>query len=120
MQDNAQLNPATLPQAANYIPTMPDYLSHFLEWRHLPVCILGMPQIPVTLQVQPELGARLERFTKCQRRIRTDLTTAVYHLVEACIGPAEVRSKCLLGQTQWLQKLLQQHFARVCGGAFLR
>ena len=57
-----------------------------------------MPEIPVALQIQPEFRAGPECFTRRQRRIRTDLTTA-NHIVEARAGPAEVCGKGLPGQT---------------------
>ena len=80
----------------------------------------GIPEIPVTLQIQPELRTSLERLTQCQCRIGTDLAAAVDDLVEARIGPAKVRGKGFLGHTKRFQKLFQQHLARVCGGAFFR
>jgi hypothetical protein len=76
-------------------------LPNFFQRWHLVVRIHSMPEIPVALQIQPEFRACIECFTQRQRGIRTDLTTAFNHLIEACVGPAEVCGKGLLGQTKW-------------------
>ena len=50
--------------AANCYPT---FLSGgTFKWWHFPVRIHGVPEIPVALQVQPKLGASLERLTQRQ------------------------------------------------------
>src|SRR5262249_33999533 len=70
-----------------------------------------MPEIPVLLQAEPEVGRHAQHSSQSQRGVGRDATLPVNHLVQARIGHANPLGEIRLAHTQRLEKLLQQHLA---------
>ena len=77
------------------------------------------PQIPVSLQIQPEFRASFESITKCQRRQCCHAALAIHNLIQSRVGPAKMAGKFFLRDAQGLKKFFKQHLARVRGRSFL-
>jgi hypothetical protein len=94
-------------------------LTNLPQRRHLAVGIHGLPQVPIPLQIEPELRPGPERLAQGQGRVRANIAPAVDDLVKPGIGPAQVLGECLLGYTERLQELLEQHLAGMGRGTFV-
>jgi hypothetical protein len=75
--------------------------------------ILGDIQTRVHLEAQLELRRHAEIAAQAQRRIRRDAAFAQDNLIDAARRHANVQRQAILAQVHGLEKLFQQHFARV-------
>lgn len=66
-----------------------------------------VPQVPVALQIEPELRSGSQGFTECQRRIGRYPAMPIDDLVEARVSPTEMPGELLLRYTKRRKKLLQ-------------
>src|SRR6266545_5471747 len=72
-------------------------------------------QVPVGLQVQPELWRRLEAPGQAKGSVRRDAPLAQHELVESIERYAELPSGLGLRQAQGLEELLLQHLTGMDG-----
>jgi hypothetical protein len=74
-----------------------------------------MPQVPVLLEPQPEVGAHPRHLRQPKRRVRGDPPLGVDHLVESRKRDPQLDGERGLRDPQRLEELLQQHLARMRG-----
>lgn len=77
----------------------------------------GMPQIPVTLAVEPELRRGVEKLCQAQGGVGCDTALAVDDFIHPRIGYMDPVRKLCLGHVEWLEKLGKHHFAWMGRGA---
>jgi hypothetical protein len=69
------------------------------------------------LQVQPELGSRVEGLSEEPCSLRCDAAPTANQLVDPLNGNTEMLCECNLGATHGDEKLLEQNLARVSRSA---
>src|SRR5690606_15700038 len=74
-----------------------------------PRAFKGMPEIPLCLKGQPDLGVPTCQCFEQQRRVRTDTTTSPDDRVEALKRNVHPLGRLDLRHAQWLEGLLQEH-----------
>src|SRR5574342_1033613 len=70
-------------------------------------------QVPVGLQMHPELRGRFEPSRETKGRVRGDAALAEHELVQTIHRHTELSCGLYLSQPERLQKLLSEHFPRV-------
>ena len=78
-----------------------------------------MPQVPITLKIEPEVGSHPEESLQAQGCIGGHTTLAMHDLVKPRIGDAEPARSLGERKVVWLDELLQQHLTGMRGGAIL-
>lgn len=73
----------------------------------------GFAQVIFVLEIHPELRAYREIAGKAQSRIRRDRTTAFDNSRYTAVRNANIDSKPILSDSQFVQKFRTQDFARM-------
>ena len=84
-----------------------EILSGSSQWRDSVMMLQRAPQVPVALQIKPELWSGSQSFTECQRRIGRHPATPINDLVEARVSPAEMFGELLLRYIKRRKEFLQ-------------
>src|SRR5687768_1351125 len=77
-------------------------------------------QVPRDLQVEPELRLHPEHLLEAQRGVGRHTALAVHNLVQPRIGDPNPFGELCLANTERLDELLEQHFARMSWRPILR
>src|SRR6266446_1848278 len=70
-------------------------------------------QIKEILEVQPELGVRVEVSCQAQRSLRRDSAPLVYYFADTSSGHVQFERKLVDCQAEWLHKVLTEDFTRM-------
>jgi len=79
-----------------------------------------MPEIPITLPIQPERCACTEKTLQPEGRIGGDPTLSVDYLVQSRIRDAKAPCNLGLRNAIWLYEIMKQDFSRMCGRSIRR
>jgi hypothetical protein len=71
--------------------------------------------VVVGLESQPELWRRFEVASEPERGVGAHTTLAQHELVDASCRYADVQSKSVRAEAEWLEELLMEHLAWVHG-----
>ena len=72
-----------------------------------------MIQIPAQLKIHPEVGCCAEILGQAQRGRGGDATPSIDQLIDPLIGNPDAIREIALGEPHRIQKLFQQHLARM-------
>lgn len=77
-----------------------------------------VPQVPILLQAEPEIGRHPDNLSESQRRIRCHPALAPRDFVQSRKRNPKPNRQGLLTDPKRLDKLFEQHLARMCWGRF--